>query len=229
MMDSDLTKLIWELQRTSPKIWEDIAVVKCESGEKFRTNKTLIFLNWPFLAETLESCDLIIIDAPQHLSEQINLIDACETDSPEGLVWEGKETNSNFCEQCGKNFPSPSKLKKHRTNAHQDVACQFCGKRYSSLGALNRHLEVHKSGPMKCEICGKEIRYSSNYDRHVQTHFSIFKFECSNCQLKFETRQGLQQHEKIHNPESFSCPLCNKHFNNSRYLSQHLKKCNIKH
>ena len=227
MWNTDLFKHISELKESNPRIWEDITVVKCdnESVEKFKTNKALIYHNWPYLADVMSHCDIVIIDNTNNESNESSLEENLE--SPDCPA-EEEGNQPNICDQCGKSFVSPAKLKKHRKNAHQEVACNVCARSFGSPGALKRHTEIHLNKELTCEICGKVISFSSHYERHMQTHFASNKFECSKCPLKFGTRQGLKQHEQTHNLESFKCHLCNKCFNVKRYLSQHLKKCALK-
>lgn len=226
MSSFDLFKLICELKQSNPSIWEDISVVQCTNNnvDRFKTNKTMIYQTWPFLAEVLGYCDLVII-AAESIDPQSNESSIEENVPPLSPFVPKGETQQNICDQCGKSFVSAGKLKRHRVNAHQDLACSLCDKSFGSPGALKRHKEKHSKDPLKCEICGKVINYSSHYDRHLQTHFSLIKYDCSKCPMKFGTRQGLQQHEQTHQIGSFKCHLCNKSFNVKRYLSQHSKKC----
>ena len=234
MWNIDLYNLISELWQSNSSICEDISVVKCENEniQQFKTNKIIIFQNWPFLAENLYDCDLVIIDTPSCKSS--NILSSAEKvlpfENPIQLQEQStrQELQRNICDQCGKSFGTVDKLKRHRKNTHQDLSCQVCGISVGSPGAMKRHKEVHQANPLKCEICGKTISYSSHYNRHLQTHFPQLKYDCSVCHLRFRTTQGLKQHAETHNSESFICKFCSKSFNVKRYLSQHLKLCNMR-
>ena len=155
--------IIQGIMELDTKILDDIPIQifrESDCVEQINSNKILVFFNWPFLAQSLEDCDQVIICAP---SKEENVSVSDNINCPE-LTLE----SSPSCTSCGKVFPSVNKLRKHISNAHQDVSCKICKKSFRSKGSLKNHEEIHKSlsSKLKCDICGKVINQSVNFDRH---------------------------------------------------------------
>ena len=186
--------------------FDDISIKVFKNSEfktEMNSSKILVFFKWPFLARCLEECDQIIVSAP--LEDQKDSVNH----NFESLDVALESESSLLCRICGKVFPCLQKLRKHMSNAHQDVKCVICHKSFRSKASLKNHEEIHKpsSSKLKCDICGKVISQSVNFDRHRLTHFPYKKLDCVSSSLRFK------------------CNKCDKEFAMRRYLSQHMKRC----
>lgn len=74
-------------------------------------------------------------------------------------MWETMGWN---CGKCGQGFAFEVLLNNHVKEMHQDevkdnLACDFCGKRFSRRNAVKRHMVTeHEGKRWRCEACGKE-------------------------------------------------------------------------
>ena len=66
-----------------------------------------------------------------------------------------------LCTLCGKNFSSPSSLKKHTNNVHDDQkkTCQTCQKEIIGNKKYNDHLATHET--ITCNNCKSHIKKGS--------------------------------------------------------------------
>ena len=76
-----------------------------------------------------------------------------------------------FCDKCGKNFPSASKLYQHYNIFHikkAEVCCEQCGKSFSNEASLAKHkLNTHSAGVI-CESCDTKFSSKRNLMRHMR-------------------------------------------------------------
>lgn len=158
--------------------------------EQFNSSKILVYLNWSFLAQSLETCDRVIIVTSTTKEQFANLEENQDlTPEPE---------SSLSCPSCGKDFQCIKKLRKHMSNAHLDVGCKICGKTFKSRASLKNHQEIHAelSSKLKCDICGKVINQFRNFSQHRMTHFKRNKEFVCKCGKKFAEKMYLSKHMK---------------------------------
>ena len=71
-----------------------------------------------------------------------------------------------------------------------------------------------KSGPKKyeCNICGKVLSCRGNLNKHMVLHDESKKFECPDCQAKFNQQRDLNNHKMQkhtgHNVENLKIRCC---------------------
>ena len=71
-----------------------------------------------------------------------------------------------------------------------DYRCNICDKRFTQLGSLKAHIDLHK-GEKKylCPICGRAFTQKTNLDTHVLRHNkSNRQFKCDYCHHSFFTK-----------------------------------------
>lgn len=120
-----------------------------------------------------------------------------------------------------KHFPSSDRLR-----------CSTCQKPYSSVTALQNHIESHNN-QFICTHCGKAFRESKTLKIHEQTHLKPLderkKQLCPfpNCGLKFITKQACQNHVGMKHQKSVVCCCkeenCGKSFYTRKSYYEHLR------
>ena len=111
--------------------------------------------------------------------------------------------------------PNSEKTKK------QTDFCVKCGKTFTYLGQLSRHIQAgcmkSKEIRIKCPSCNQELRRGS-LARHMRTHQLIF-FPCAHCPRKFKSQTILEKHMFTHKLKT--CSLCKDKFKNRHLLEKH--------
>lgn len=112
----------------------------------------------------------------------------------------------------------------------RSLLCPQCGKCFSDVHKLNRHLNRvdHQSGPslikpFSCLECGKEFFDRYKLQRHSKIHSDGAQFGCPMCGKHFKTKGNLRQHEKIHVPEKYFCQYCSHKCRSSGNLQKHMR------
>ena len=114
------------------------------------------------------------------------------------------------------------------TNANSDYKCTVCGKSFTKLQRLHRHLKIHtRIGPCSterfpCSKCDKDFSTKGNLKRHNESHMGL-KFQCEICDRVFSDSYCMKKHQKVHSNKTFKCDLCEKHLSSLEYLREHQK------
>ena len=249
--------LIKYISQLDQKVISDLPLQIFKNSEfvqEIWSSKILVYFNFPFLANLLEDCDQVIIDTTnERTNSETILVEQLVNVSPnpfemtpvtnecDQAATNSKNYSAKFdqeivtppdpsycCSSCRKVFLCVKKLRKHINNAHQDVKCKVCQRRFTSKASLKNHEELHFGSSLKveCDICGKVMKQSVNLKSHRLTHFKSSKhFDCNICSKSFHTSSAYKQHKSIHSSKIFSCFKCGKEFSVNRYLSQHMKRC----
>lgn len=142
------------------------------------------------------------------------------------------------CDHCKKSFTSKFKLVRH-VLIHSDkkpFQCSVCERTFHRKDHLNNHVKVHS--PSKkvhvCEKpdCKKEYTSSLSYKKHLALHEAEEgNLECQICLKKFETKNEIMYHLKIHagsrsvkspNEKKFTCDHCGRKFFTRKDVRRHL-------
>ena len=102
------------------------------------------------------------------------------------------------CSDCGKEFPSKTRLGRHFRRVHQKVQCQQCGEIVTNL---YNHVKTHVSiydRPHKCELCGKGFWYKNQLEEHKNVHTGEKTFKCKYCPSAFGSQGSRDMHQKGH-------------------------------
>lgn len=87
-----------------------------------------------------------------------------------------KDNDRSVCFECGKQFVTLRRLKKHHRLVHEKIkkhSCDICGKAFAGKTALTSHKYTHDEkalGHFQCQICEKRYRHISGYKYHMRTH-----------------------------------------------------------
>lgn len=142
-----------------------------------------------------------------------------------------------LCDICGQ----ISNIRRYHTHMkrHIDIRnfeCAICSKRFKGQYDLKRHLtDVHENrSDFICDICDKRLRSKKSMRKHmIQFHMSQYALQCPECSRPFGDRSRLTRHLKVHKRargeyieviKKAECHICQKMFENSTHLKQHMGK-----
>ena len=109
--------------------------------------------------------------------------------------------NKYVCKICGKLYKSRVQLVRHLNSKHEDKKYEF---------------KIKKCANPKCN--NNLVIYSWYNMEDIILTGDIDKKYCSiSCLKQYNPRQKYEQ--------NCTCPICNKHFSNSKFLNRHLNKC----
>ena len=140
------------------------------------------------------------------------------------------------CTQCGKQFPTHTKLKYHVKMVHdkiKDVFCDECDKAFGCKALLNQHkIRVHSTTrPYKCNICYKGHVTKAELVLHMGVHTGekpwakhSQDFICGECGKTFGKKNDFEDHMKWHETGFVHrCEQCDKTFSYKKGLQGHIK------
>lgn len=150
------------------------------------------------------------------------------------------ESNRWRCNVCGKDFAKRSLMRQHRREmkhgriyrmAHKDFndeadeyTCEICTKTFDEKQKIRSHMRIHSRKHL-CNVCGLWISSTYNFNAHYRTvHMGEELFPCTQCDLRFRSKQTLKSHLNRHNGiKPFICELCNRSFFNKSELNTHVR------
>jgi KRAB domain-containing zinc finger protein len=114
--------------------------------------------------------------------------------------------------------------KKHR-DTEKKASCDQCGKGFTNIYHLNKHLKKHikvqKIGgeKLKCDTCNRTFFDKKEMGSHVCKHHS-----CEICGIKFLRARNLRLHARMHSGEVvYPCELCESLFLNKKRRREHFR------
>ncbi|XP_048391224.1 zinc finger protein 142 isoform X2 [Stegostoma tigrinum] len=130
---------------------------------------------------------------------------------------------THFCALCDYSGYNQNDITRHVSSCHAgepSAACGRCDARFSSEGALKQHcLRRHEEKVCHdCPSCVFACYSESTLRSHVQRQHP--QLECSSCKERFERREQLEEHKKVH--FSQHCPHCDFATRERQQLIQHL-------
>lgn len=134
---------------------------------------------------------------------------------------------TSICEHCGKSFSSPSVLRKHVKNYHNDShssACSICGHLLPNQKDLEIHEKLHLSGDraFNCVICDSQCPNSKVLKQHVAQFHKENPFICDICGKVLSTEATLSKHRIIHT-DKYKCSQCEFRGSTDHALRRHME------
>ena len=108
------------------------------------------------------------------------------------------------CTQCDRVFKHYISLNDHVLRHHEkrlDFKCEYCGKDFTSLVEVNRHVRVTHNSKVKCDICDKVITnprtlWLHKVFHHKETQDAWICEKCPRRKMKaFHTKVALDKHQ----------------------------------
>lgn len=144
------------------------------------------------------------------------------------------------CRQCGKLFPTRSRVQSHaviHSNA-MPYCCEFCKRQFKLSSALHVHkINIHSGvKPFKCDQCDVAYAFNSDLSVHKRMHEEDRPFVCSDCGLAYKKSNHLSGHKKrIHGSTNLTqaqqllgCEICQKKFKFKSSWKLHMRCHNKK-
>lgn len=133
-----------------------------------------------------------------------------------------------YCEECGKFYKSPYRLKCHQKRGHRKAApvlCSVCGKSFSSRSSFQTHMAIHKDlRKFECEQCHRKFRQKCHLQKHMLNHTGERPFLCSMCPKSFKQMIDVQRHMRTHTGEKpYACEICGRSFSVEHCLKAHMR------
>ena len=98
-------------------------------------------------------------------------------------------------------------LKKCLSFSSEGYTCGKCGKIFTSLSYLARHIKRvcpdMSCRKWKCTMCDKAFRHPFGLQQHVYTHTGERPHKCSQCPKAFYSSNDLRRHSRIHSGRCF--------------------------
>lgn len=109
------------------------------------------------------------------------------------------------------------------SNPESKHSCQFCGKEFEIMPALQRHLKLHLlPKPFSCTKCPAVFRLEANLKIHLQRHTTFVNYPCTICAEGFTNAADLEEHTESHG-SGVLCPKCGELSASDTALRDHIK------
>ena len=129
--------------------------------------------------------------------------------------------------QCGlcEKVVSNCFFTKHQ-RIHEGHFCEECGKEFSTNSRLRDHKNTHTGQtPFTCKICDRQFAKRSSWTQHQRYHRDHRSFTCQYCKKRFNSKYACAVHERLHtgeNPYKCEYPGCNRTYPQKIQLKLHM-------
>lgn len=155
-------------------------------------------------------------------------LDGCDgSDAATELGIVPGEVKQFFCQLCDFKCLTPSGLVDH-VETHKKAkpfACTMCPFRCKLPAQLKTHIALHTGDkPFNCPHCDAKFALQGRLNQHIIIHSEEKRLRCEQCDYVCFYQADMRKHMVKHAEHKVSCPVCNKKFSSSVYMSQHLKR-----
>ena len=107
--------------------------------------------------------------------------------------------DSYYCSECGKGFPTQSKLSTHMKIHQESSPCPECGAVVKNLRThmIHKH-HTEEDKKFICQDCDKRFLYSSKLDKHrMSVHLKLRPYKCRyGCEFAYNDICNRSAHER---------------------------------
>ncbi|KAG7176949.1 Histone H4 transcription factor-like [Homarus americanus] len=136
------------------------------------------------------------------------------------------------CSHCSRKFANERLLRDHVRHHINHFKCNECDMTCPNKSALAVHVRYRHSTerPHKCLQCGRGFTGITDLSRHLSVHSEEPPYPCpdNTCEFKCRATSTLNRHIKTaHNglrKDHYACHMCNSKFNIGILLTRHLIK-----
>lgn len=133
---------------------------------------------------------------------------------------------SHICEVCGKGYVTRVGLNTH-VLSHKETKtqkCDVCGKNYFYLARHKQLVHGSSQALIKCNQCGLEVK-ELYFKRHVERlHTNVVLHKCNTCGKEFKLRHSLRVHMDIHLGIKYDCYFCPNQATSIQNRIKHMKE-----
>ena len=137
----------------------------------------------------------------------------------------------NLCRQKTKK----DKDSEAKVNKNADINCDKCEYTTTSRQGLKIHnSKVHskinvEEFPALCDVCEKVLENENDLTKHKKSHHTnhSVRYQCNECEYMANEVETLHVHFGRKHSNKKQCGLCDKTFETSKQLDDHLSNCDI--
>lgn len=178
----------------------------------------------------------------QHLNLYPHLCDLCGQRfvSKDVLNYHSNKHKMLFhCSYCNKQFKDQNSLNSHIPlcqTTERNYQCDLCNINFTTQEKVVFHRRKHFSKNFACKFCPKKYWTKSELNLHSKRLHSdkleeipIRIYQCSMCELNFNSKKCLKQHTVSHDDNSMHiCRLCSATFKSKINYYGHIRRHKIK-
>ncbi|VEN41904.1 unnamed protein product [Callosobruchus maculatus] len=157
--------------------------------------------------------------------------------SPKGTKSEATDSKTNKislkCETCKLSFLTEESMRRHMSTMHAQFKCVHCQFVFFDEPSLKEHLSEKHEKFESCVLCQASLDSSESLLAHYRTiHSDVINegkiWKCQKCNHSMVTEESMNNHvERMHPVRGTSCPICEKEFQTTEGVIQHIKASHI--
>ena len=130
-----------------------------------------------------------------------------------------------YCDvkECSEKFSVKRLFEDHQKKEHgKTTMCSICQFQAICPSEYDRHMLKHDEPSICCNECGKLFKTKQGLENHMKLHRNMFNFKCTECEKSFVSIGLRTSHIKhVHMDSQFSCSFCGKLFRYKANMEWH--------